>query len=52
LDYALRVDGGTPFNFNSLTTIHISVPADKKLVVSVENMWCGEKEHPLVELAF
>ena len=52
LDYALRVDGGTPFNLRAFTTIQISVPADKKLVVSVENMWCGEKEHPLVELDF
>ena len=52
LDYALRVDGGTPFNLKAFTTIQISVPADKKLVVSVENMWCGEKEHPLVELDF
>lgn len=52
LDYALRIDGGTPFPLNSFTTIHVSVPADKRLLVSVENMWCGAEEHPVVELDF
>lgn len=52
LDYALRIEGATPFNFKSFTTIYISVPAGEKLVVAVDNMWCGAEEHPVVELEF
>jgi hypothetical protein len=52
LDYALRIEGATPFNFKSFTTIYISVPAGEKLVVTVDNMWCGAEEHPVVELEF
>lgn len=52
INYALRVNGCTPFPLNSFTTVYVTVPAGEKLLVSVENMWCGAEEHPVVELDF
>ena len=52
LSYTLRINGDNPFILDSFNTAFVQVAADGKLMVSVENMWCGEEEHPVVELEF
>ena len=52
LSYTLRINGDNPFILDSFNTAFVQVAADDKLMVSVENMWCGEEEHPVVELEF
>ena len=50
--YTLRIGEDNPFVLDALTTATVAVAAGEKLLVSVENMWCGAEEHPIVELNF
>lgn len=52
ISYTLRIGGDNPFALAPFTTATVQVAAGAKLLVSVENMWCGAEEHPVVELDF
>lgn len=52
IGYTLRMDGDNPFMLEPFTTATVQVAAGEKLAVSVENMWCGAEQHPVVELDF
>lgn len=48
--YVLQIGNGNPFVIKPFSTIHTNVAKDKPLTVKVQNMWCGENEHPTIEL--
>ena len=50
--YTIRRGKANPVTLNPFSTIMAGVAKDAKLEFTVENMWCGENEHPLVELTF
>lgn len=52
IGYTLRIEGDNPFLLDPFTTATVQVAAGEKLLLSVENMWCGAEEHPVVELDF
>lgn len=52
ISYTLRIGDDNPFALAPFTTATVQVAAGAKLLVSVENMWCGAEEHPVVELDF
>lgn len=52
IGYTLRIEGDNPFLLDPFTTATVQVAAGEKLRLSVENMWCGAEEHPVVELDF
>lgn len=52
ISYILRIEGDNPFELSPFTTATVQVPAGEKLLFSVDNMWCGAEEHPVVELDF
>ncbi len=52
IGYTLRMDGDNPFMLEPFTTATVQVAVGEKLTVSVENMWCGAEQHPVVELDF
>ncbi len=52
IGYTLRMEGDNPFMLEPFTTATVQVAAGEKLAVSVENMWCGAEQHPVVQLDF
>ena len=52
IGYVLCLAGDNPFELKPFTTATVAVAAGEKLMLSVENMWCGAEEHPVVELDF
>ena len=52
IGYVLCLAGDNPFELKPFTTATVAVAAGEKLLLSVENMWCGAEEHPVVELDF
>ena len=50
--YTLRIGDDNPFVLDAFTTATVAVAKGDKLLMSVENMWCGAEEHPVVELDF
>ena len=52
IGYVLCLAGDNPFELKPFTTATVAVAAGEKLMLSVENMWCGAEEHPVVELEF
>lgn len=52
LGYSLRIGNSNIYSLDAFSTINITVGKGGKLLVKVENMWCGEDEHPVVELDF
>lgn len=52
IKYTLRFGNANPVILNPFTSIRATSGKDGKLAVKVENMWCGEDAHPVVEWAF
>lgn len=52
IKYTLRFGNANPVILNPFTSIRATSGKDGKLSVKVENMWCGEDAHPVVEWAF
>ncbi|MBO5331131.1 MAG: PHP domain-containing protein [Alistipes sp.] len=52
IKYTLRFGNANPVILNPFTSIRATSGKDGKLAVKVENMWCGEDTHPVVEWAF
>ena len=52
IKYTLRFGNANPVILNPITSIRATSGKDGKLAVKVENMWCGEDAHPVVEWAF
>lgn len=52
IKYTLRFGNANPVILNPFTSIRATTAKDGKLSVKVENMWCGEDAHPVVEWAF
>ena len=50
--YTVRIGNANPLVINPFCSIRTSVAKGAKLALKVENMWCGEDAHPVVELAF
>ena len=50
--YTVRIGDANPLVINPFSSIRTSVAKGAKLALKVENMWCGEDAHPVVELAF
>lgn len=51
VQYVLCVPGQNPFILKPFSTVTMNVAKDAPLRLSVENMWCSEQDHPLVEIA-
>ena len=52
IKYTLRFGNANPVILNPFTSIRATSGKDGKLAVKVENMWCGEDAHPVVEWQF
>lgn len=52
IKYTLRFGNANPVILNPFTSIRATSGKDGKLSVKVENMWCGEDAHPVVEWQF
>lgn len=52
IKYTLRFGNANPVILEPFTSIRATSGKDGKLAVKVENMWCGEDAHPVVEWAF
>lgn len=52
IKYTLRFGNANPVILKPFTSIRATTGKDGKLAVKVENMWCGEDAHPVVEFAF
>ena len=52
IKYTLRFGNANPVILNPFTSIRATSGKVGKLAVKVENMWCGEDAHPVVEWAF
>lgn len=52
IKYTLRFGNANPVILRPFTSIRATTGKDGKLAVKVENMWCGEDAHPVVEFAF
>ncbi len=52
IKYTLRFGNANPVILNPFTSIRATTAKDGKLSVKVENMWCGEDAHPVVEWQF
>lgn len=50
--YTVRIGDANPLVINPFSSIRTSVAKGAKLALKVENMWCGEDAHPVVEFAF
>lgn len=50
--YTVRIGNANPLVINPFCSIRTSVAKGAKLALKVENMWCGEDAHPVVEFAF
>lgn len=50
--YMLRIGNANPVIIKPFTSIRTTVAKGAKLSVKVENMWCGEDAHPVVEWTF
>lgn len=51
VQYVLCMPGQNPFILKPFSTVTMNVAKDAPLRLSVENMWCSEQDHPLVEIA-
>lgn len=51
VQYVLCVPGQNPFILKPFSTVTTTVAKNAPLRLSVENMWCSEQDHPLVEVA-
>ena len=52
IKYTLRFGNANPVILEPFTSIRATSGKDGKLAVKVENMWCGEDAHPVVEWQF
>ena len=52
IKYTLRFGNANPVILEPFTSIRATSGKDGKLSVKVENMWCGEDAHPVVEWQF
>ena len=52
IKYTLRFGNANPVILEPFTSIRATSGKDGKLAVKVENMWCGEDAHPVVEWTF
>lgn len=52
IKYTLRFGNANPVILEPFTSIRATSGKDGKLAVKVENMWCGEDSHPVVEWQF
>ncbi len=52
IEYLVRIGNANPFYIKPFTSVRTSVAKGAKLALKVENMWCGEDAHPVVEWAF
>ena len=52
IKYTLRFGNANPVILEPFTSIRATSGMDCKLAVKVENMWCGEDAHPVVEWQF
>ena len=52
IKYTLRFGNANPVILEPFTSIRATSGKDGKLAVKVENMWCGEDSHPVVEWTF
>ena len=52
IKYTLRFGDANPVILEPFTSIRATSGKDGKLAVKVENMWCGEDAHPVVEWQF
>ena len=52
ITYTIRIGNANPLVIKPFSSIRTSVAKDAKLAVKVENMWCGEDAHPVVEWQF
>lgn len=52
ITYTIRIGNANPLVIRPFCSIRTSVAKDAKLAVKVENMWCGEDAHPVVEYTF
>ena len=50
VQYYLRIGNANPIYFNPFSTITATIAKDGVVKISVENMWYGENEHPVIEL--
>ncbi|MBR5138955.1 MAG: PHP domain-containing protein [Alistipes sp.] len=50
--YTVRIGNANHLVINPFCSIRTSVAKGAKLALKVENMWCGEDAHPVVEFAF
>ena len=52
IKYILRFGNDNPVVLNPFSSIRATSAKNGKLAVKVENMWCGEDAHPVVEYTF
>ena len=52
IEYLVRIGNANPFYIKPFTSVRTSVSKSGKLALKVENMWCGEDAHPVVEWQF
>ena len=50
--YTVTIGNANPLVINPFCSIRTSVAKGAKLALKVENMWCGEDAHPVVEYVF